>query len=114
MVTITRVARELTPNRREMIPSRVTLLHIRGPFLPGTTEKLIDATSNIEAFRREVILRLRNMSEIDATGIHAVGTCSTAPSRCTPASRLCRRADPGRWLTTPNQGVWVTSRIVSS
>jgi SulP family sulfate permease len=38
----------------------------------GTTEKLIEATSNVEAFEPVVILRLRNMTAIDATGIHAI------------------------------------------
>ena len=55
-----------------IIPPYVTLLRIHGPFLFGTTEKLVDATANIEAFTPVVILRLRNMSAIDATGIHAI------------------------------------------
>jgi len=50
----------------------VTLLRIHGPFLFGTTEKLVEATVNIEAFEPVVILRLRNMTAIDATGIHAI------------------------------------------
>jgi SulP family sulfate permease len=52
----------------------VTLLRIHGPFLFGTTEKLVEATVNIEAFAPVVILRLRNMTAIDATGIHAIET----------------------------------------
>jgi SulP family sulfate permease len=55
-----------------ILPSYVTLLRIHGPFLWGTTEKLVEATVNIEAFQPVVILRLRNMSAIDATGIHAI------------------------------------------
>lgn len=57
-----------------IIPPYVTLLRIHGPFLFGTTEKLIDATANIEEFQPVVILRLRNMTAIDATGIHAIET----------------------------------------
>jgi len=57
-----------------IIPPYVTLLRIHGPFLFGTTEKLVEATANIEAFAPEVILRLRNMTAIDATGIHAIET----------------------------------------
>jgi sulfate permease, SulP family len=57
-----------------IVPSYVTLLRIHGPFLFGTTEKLVEATVNIEAFAPVVILRLRNMSAIDATGIHAIET----------------------------------------
>ncbi len=55
-----------------IIPPYVTLLRIHGPFLFGTTEKLIEATDNVEAFAPVVILRLRNMTAIDATGIHAI------------------------------------------
>ena len=55
-----------------ILPPYVTLLRIHGPFLWGTTEKLIEATVNIEAFAPVVILRLRNMTAIDATGIHAI------------------------------------------
>jgi len=55
-----------------ILPPYVTLLRIHGPFLWGTTEKLVEATADIEAFQPVVILRLRNMSAIDATGIHAI------------------------------------------
>jgi SulP family sulfate permease len=57
-----------------ILPPYVTLLRIHGPFLFGTTEKLVEATVNIEAFEPVVILRLRNMTAIDATGIHAIET----------------------------------------
>jgi SulP family sulfate permease len=59
-----------------IVPPYVSLLRIHGPFLWGTTEKLIEATVNIDAFEPVVILRLRNMSAIDATGIHAIETFS--------------------------------------
>jgi SulP family sulfate permease len=55
-----------------IIPQYVTLLRIHGPFLFGTTEKLVEASANLEAFSPIVILRLRNMTAIDATGIHAI------------------------------------------
>jgi sulfate permease, SulP family len=55
-----------------IIPPYVTLLRIHGPFLFGTTEKLVEATTNVEVFEPVVILRLRNMTAIDATGIHAI------------------------------------------
>jgi len=59
-----------------IVPPYVSLLRIHGPFLWGTTEKLVEATVNIDAFEPVVILRLRNMSAIDATGIHAIETFS--------------------------------------
>jgi sulfate permease, SulP family len=55
-----------------ILPPYVTLLRIHGPFLWGTTEKLVEATVNLEGFAPIVILRLRNMTAIDATGIHAI------------------------------------------
>ena len=55
-----------------IVPPYVTLLRIHGPFLFGTTEKLVEATTNLEAFAPVVILRLRNMTAIDGTGIHAI------------------------------------------
>jgi SulP family sulfate permease len=68
--------RDTSPHNLQgrIIPPYVTLLRIHGPFLFGTTEKLIDATANLEAFEPVVILRLRNMTAIDATGIHAIET----------------------------------------
>jgi sulfate permease, SulP family len=54
------------------IPSNVTILCIHGPFLFGTTEKLAEATKDLAQFGDVVILRLRNMTALDATGIHAL------------------------------------------
>jgi SulP family sulfate permease len=55
-----------------IVPDYVSLLRIHGPFLFGTTEKLVEATANLDAFEPVVILRLRNMTAIDATGIYAI------------------------------------------
>jgi SulP family sulfate permease len=54
------------------IPANVTILRIHGPFLFGTTEKLTEATRHLGQFGDVVILRLRNMTALDATGIHAL------------------------------------------
>jgi sulfate permease, SulP family len=54
------------------IPANVTILRIHGPFLFGATDKLADATRDIQAFAPVVIVRLRNMTALDATGIHAL------------------------------------------
>jgi SulP family sulfate permease len=55
-----------------ILPPYVSVLRIHGPFLWGTTEKLVEATVNLEAFAPVVIVRLRNMTAIDDTGIHAI------------------------------------------
>jgi SulP family sulfate permease len=85
-----------------IIPPYVTLLRIHGPFLFGTTEKLIDATANIEAFTPVVILRLRNMSAIDATGIHAIETFAKRLSASGRTLLLCGAMEqPSRLLSAP-------------
>jgi SulP family sulfate permease len=54
------------------VPSYVTILRIHGPFLFGTTEKLAAATADLVHVSPIVIIRLRNMTAIDATGLHAL------------------------------------------
>lgn len=54
------------------LPPYVTILRIHGPFLFGTTEKLEDATVNLKNFGQVVVVRLRNMTALDATGLHAL------------------------------------------
>ena len=54
------------------LPVYVTILRIHGPFLFGTTEKLAEATADLGGFPAVVIVRLRNMTALDATGLHAL------------------------------------------
>jgi len=54
----------------KLLPSYVLVLRIHGPFLFGATEKLSEATVNVDSLPPVVILRLRNMTAIDATGLH--------------------------------------------
>ncbi len=54
------------------VPPYVTILRIHGPFLFGTTDKLDEATSDLNKFAPVVVLRLRNMTALDATGLHAL------------------------------------------
>ena len=56
----------------KQIPPYVTILRIHGPFLFGMTDKLDDAAGDLSMFGPIVILRLRNMTAIDATGLHAL------------------------------------------
>jgi SulP family sulfate permease len=50
----------------------VAILRIHGPFLFGTTEKLAEATTDLNQFPAVVVVRLRNMTALDATGLHAL------------------------------------------
>jgi sulfate permease, SulP family len=54
----------------KLLPPYVLVLRIHGPFLFGATEKLYEATVDVESLPPVVILRLRNMTAIDATGLH--------------------------------------------
>ena len=54
------------------VPDYVSIIRIQGPFLFGTTEKLAEETADVSRFRPIVVLRLRNMTAIDATGLHAL------------------------------------------
>jgi SulP family sulfate permease len=51
------------------IPEYVTVVRIHGPFLFGTMEQLAAITDHIQNLTPIVILRLRNMTAIDATGL---------------------------------------------
>ena len=53
-------------------PDYVTIFRIHGPFLFGATDKLHVVTENIDELPPVVILRLRNMTAIDATGLLAI------------------------------------------
>jgi SulP family sulfate permease len=60
----------------KQVPPYVTILRIHGPFLFGMTDKLDAATAEMGKLGPIVILRLRNMTAIDATGLHALETLS--------------------------------------
>ncbi|HEY3442544.1 MAG TPA: SulP family inorganic anion transporter [Paludibaculum sp.] len=57
----------------KQIPPYATIFRIHGPFLFGSTDKLEEVEHRIPELPPVVILRLRNMTAIDATGIHALG-----------------------------------------
>lgn len=87
------------------VPSYVTILRIHGPFLFGTTDKLLDATTDLSKFAPIVILRLRNMTAIDATGLHALEGLSDRLKKSGRALLLCgARHQPARFL---DQGEFV-------
>jgi sulfate permease, SulP family len=54
------------------IPSYAAVYRIHGPFLFGVTDKLAVVTEHLEELPPIVIIRLRNMTAIDATGIAAL------------------------------------------
>ena len=54
------------------IPDNVAIFRIHGPFLFGATDKLVELERDVAKFPKVVILRLRNMTAIDGTGLHAL------------------------------------------
>jgi sulfate permease, SulP family len=75
------------------LPDYVTILRIHGPFLFGMTDKLLDATADLDTFAPIVILRLRNMNAIDATGLHALERLSDRLKRSGRTLVLCGARD---------------------
>jgi SulP family sulfate permease len=81
------------------IPSDVAILRIHGPFLFGTTQKLEESTSDLTSFPAIVILRLRNMTALDATGLHALEVFAERLRESGRTLLLCgARAQPARLL----------------
>ena len=56
----------------QALPAGVAIYRIHGPFLFGSTDKLLDLEAARDTLPRVVILRLRNMTAIDGTGLHAL------------------------------------------
>jgi SulP family sulfate permease len=54
------------------IPDHVAIYRIHGPFLFGATDKLSELERHVPTLPTIVILRLRNMTAIDGTGLHAL------------------------------------------
>ena len=81
------------------VPDDVTILRILGPFLFGMTEKLTDVTDDLSAFSNIVILRLRNMTAIDATGLHALEALNDRLQKSGRTLILCgARRQPASFL----------------
>ena len=76
--TVSRVTREYIDRGRahalqdKAIPDYVTIFRIHGPFLFGATDKLTNLREHVNELTPVVILRLRNMTAVDATGLHAI------------------------------------------
>jgi sulfate permease, SulP family len=103
--TVSTVTPEYIENGRphslqdKMVPHYVSILRIHGPFLFGTTDQLADETSNLSKFAPIVILRLRNMTAIDATGLHALESLSERLKKSGRTLILCgAHHQPARFL----------------
>ena len=77
----------------KQVPPYVSILRIHGPFLFGTTDKLAEETADLSRFAPVVVLRLRNMNAIDATGLHALEMFSDRLKRAGKTLLLCGARD---------------------
>jgi sulfate permease, SulP family len=76
--TVARVTKDYVEDSRvhvlqgKDIPAYATVYRIHGPFLFGATDKFAEILDELPALPPIVILRLRNMTAIDATGLGAI------------------------------------------
>src|ERR1700693_1338367 len=76
--TVARVTQDYVEDSRvhilqgKDIPAYATVFRIHGPFLFGATDKFADIFHSSDTLPPIVILRLRNMTAIDATGLGAI------------------------------------------
>ncbi len=81
------------------LPPYVTILRIHGPFLFGTAGKLAEETAELDSLAPIVILRLRNMTALDATGLHALEKLAERLQESRRALLVCGARDqPARLL----------------
>ena len=81
------------------VPPYVTILRIHGPFLFGTTDKLTEETEDLTRFASVIVLRVRNMTAIDATGLHALERFSDRLRKTGRVLLVCgAREQPARML----------------
>ena len=81
-VTLTTTVARVTPDyvqagfahslQTNDLPEGVAVYRIHGPFLFGATDKLSVIEDELDTLPSVVLLRLRNMTAIDATGLHAL------------------------------------------
>jgi SulP family sulfate permease len=93
--TVSRVTRDYVERARvhalqdKHIPDYVTIFRIHGPFLFGATDKLTRLVSHVDDWAPIVILRLRNMTAIDATGLRAIQDFADAVDRSGRTVLIC-------------------------
>jgi sulfate permease, SulP family len=81
------------------IPSYITIFRIHGPFLFGATDKIEDVIRKIPELPPIVVLRLRNMTAIDATGLQALEELADAVHASGRGLILCgAREQPARLM----------------
>lgn len=97
--TVARVTRDYIDQGRshslqlQAIPADAAIYRIHGPFLFGSTDKLLEIEADLPSLPRIVILRLRNMTAIDGTGLHALERLASALRASGRTLLLCGMRD---------------------
>jgi SulP family sulfate permease len=63
--------------RNRNIPSEIEIFEVNGPFFFGASEKFINAIKVVNKTPRVLIIRMRNVPAMDATGFHALESVCT-------------------------------------
>jgi SulP family sulfate permease len=81
------------------VPPYMTIFRIHGPFLFGVTDKLNVILDRIDTLPPIVALRLRNMTALDATGLHALEHLAEALQKKRKALLVCgARPQPAKLM----------------
>jgi len=81
------------------IPYYATIFRIHGPFLFGATDKISAVTEDLHTLPPVVILRLRNMTALDATGLFALEEVAHTLNKSGRGLILCgAREQPARLI----------------
>jgi len=85
------------------IPHYVSMFHVQGPLLFGAAEKLARMSNSVDRLQPVVILRLRYMTAIDATGLYAIEQFHEKLHESGRTLILCgTRGQPKRLIYTSN------------
>lgn len=85
------------------IPQYVSMFHVQGPLLFGAAEKLTRMANSVDRLQPIVILRLRYMTAIDATGLYAIEQFHEKLHESGRTLILCgTRGQPKRLVYTSN------------
>ena len=71
------------------IPSYVRIVRIHGPFLFGATDKLRSMVHDVDALPPVLILKMRHMTALDATGLRAIEELAQVLHACGRHLLLC-------------------------
>jgi SulP family sulfate permease len=90
------------------IPDYVVVYRVHGPFLFGATDKCAEVLEHLDELPSIVILRLRNMTAVDATGLGAIRELAdqihaSAAANLVQGARTASRTDEASRIRAPRR-----------